>query len=105
MPMRVVADDATLEPEHVCYPKIVAKDVFVILLCEARIPFLNFAQKAFLGGEQRAAAVHINASAFENHSATSMLRLPDAPLQLFICFRNHGCVFFVIRILGPAVEL
>src|SRR5579859_1514073 len=105
MPMRVVADDATLEPEHVCYPKIVAKDVFVILLCEARIPFLDFAQKAFFGGEQRAAAVHINASAFENYSAASMLRLPEAAFQFLVCFGNDQVVFLVIWILGPAVEL
>src|SRR5690348_17240322 len=105
MPVRVIANNAALEPQHVCHPKIVAKDVFVIFLCEARIPFLDFAQKAFFGGEQRAAAVHINASAFENHSAAFMLWPPQAPLQSFICLRNDGSVLFVIWIFGPAVKL
>ena len=80
MSVGVIAGDAVFEPENVCYAEVFAKDVLVIFLCEARISFLDFAQKAFFGGEQRASAVHVNAAAFENHAAAFVLRLPEAPL-------------------------
>src|SRR5436309_1216009 len=103
--MRVVAGDATLEPEDVCYAQVFTKNVPVVLLCKAGIPFLNFAQQAFLGREERAAAVDVNAAAFENNATAFVFWLPEAAFQFLICFRNHRRVFFVIRILGPAVEL
>src|SRR5215831_8720325 len=103
--MRVVARDAAFEPENSCHSEVFAKNFCVVLFGKAGVPLLNFAQQAFLGGEQSAAAVDINTAAFEDDAPRFVLRLPELAPQLLIDFRNDGCVFLMIGILGPAVEL
>src|SRR5260370_845478 len=85
--------------------EIFAEDLGVILFCKSGIPFLDFAQKAFFRGEERAASVDVDASAFKYNTAAFVLRLPDAAFQFVIHFGDDRGVLFVIRILGPAVEL
>src|SRR5260370_26882403 len=84
--------------------EVFAKDFGVILFGESRISFLLFAEQAFFCGKERAAAVHLNASAFKDHAASLVVRLPDAAFQLLVGFGDDCGILLVIRIFGPAVE-
>src|SRR6266581_1269928 len=84
--------------------EVFAKDFGVILFGESRISFLLFAEQAFFCGKERAAAVHLNASAFKDHAASFVKWLPDAAFQLLIGFGDDCGILLVIRIFGPAVE-
>src|SRR5438874_12528297 len=95
MSVGVIAGDAVFEPENVCYAEVFAKDVLVIFLCEARISFLDFAQKAFFGGEKRASCVDVNASAFENDEADLVVRLLAERILVFIDFSSLGRIYIV----------
>ncbi len=66
MAVSVVAGDAVFQPENICDAEIVLENFGVVFAGEAGIAFLRFAEKAFFRGEQRAAAVHIDAAAFQN---------------------------------------
>ena len=74
----------------------------VVFTGEAGIAFLRFAEEAFFGGEKRAAAVDVDAAAFEDYAATFVLWLPDAALEFFVCFGDDDGVFFVIRRTWPS---
>src|SRR5207245_11279790 len=100
----VVACDSILEPKHMCDAEVFAKNVGVILFGESAISFLHFAEQTFFRGEQRSAAVHIEAAAFQHHATAFVLRLPEAAVQLLVRFGDGGSVFVAIRSFRPAVE-
>src|SRR6266446_7369935 len=102
--MGVVASDSISQPKNICHAKVFAKHFGVILFGESGVSFLHFAEQTLFCGEERSAAVHIDAAAFEDHAAAFVLRLPDAAFQLLVGFSDNGGIFFVIRIFGPAVE-
>ena len=78
MAVGVVAGDAVFQPENLRDAEIAAKDLRVIFASEAGIALLRFAEQAFFGGEQGAAAVDVDAAAFEDDAAAFVHGLPDA---------------------------
>src|SRR5260370_42294640 len=93
-----------LQPKNIGHAKILAENVRIIFFAEAGISFLHSAEATFLGGQQRSAAVHVDAAAFADHAAACVNGLPQAPLELLDGFGDDGGVFLVTRILGPAVK-
>ena len=109
MAVSVVAGDAAIEPDDGLHAKIVGEHLFIGGAIHGRIALLGGGEQAFLGGEQRAAAIDVDRSAFE-HDAVFALRLKErmhdsaAPAAL----RHAPAIFFVelvIRILCPCIEL
>src|SRR5208337_2796353 len=68
----VVAEDAFAEPDHVRRSEMRSKDFFVVLARHAGIALLHFAEQAFFGGEERAAAVDVDRAAFEHHASVAV---------------------------------
>src|SRR5256714_1133718 len=84
MAVGIVASDAVLEPQNLRDAQIAAENVRVIFACETVVALLALAEQAFLGGEQGAAPVLIDAATLEHHATTMMHGLPNAALQFFV---------------------
>src|SRR6267154_780278 len=104
MAVSVVAGDSIFQPQNIRDAKIFAEDLRVVFFRETWISFLHFAQQTLFRGEQRSAAVDIDATAFQDHAAAFVNRPPHAALPFLIGFGDDGGVFLVIRVFGPAVE-
>ncbi len=77
----------------------------VIFAGESVITLLALAEQAFFGGEQGAAAVDVDAAAFEHDAAAVVNGLPDEAPEFFVDVGYRERIFFVVAVLGPAVEL
>ena len=53
---------------------MIAKDLFVVRFRETTIAFLNFALETFFGSEERAGAVDVDRTAFEDDAAAVVNR-------------------------------
>src|SRR6266404_611581 len=104
MAVRVVAGDSIFQPENLGDSEIAAEDVSVIFAGESVIALLALAEQAFFGGEQGAAAVDVDAAAFEHDAAALVDGLPGEALELFIYVGDGEGVFFVVLVLSPPVE-
>src|SRR6202158_912977 len=104
MAVGVVTGDSIFQPKNICHAETFAEHLRVILFCETRISLLHLALQALFRGEKRSAAVHVDAATFQHHPPAFVFRLPYAPLQFLIYFRDSDRVPFVIRIFCPAVE-
>ncbi len=68
MAVGVVAGDATSEPDDLPDAEIVREQPLQLLASGTGIACLHFAEQTFLGGEQSATTVDVDAAAFEHHS-------------------------------------
>ena len=66
MPVRVVARDPVAQPEHAVDPQILAQLRFELLARQTGIARLNRAEQTFLGRQQHARAIDIDAAALEH---------------------------------------
>ncbi len=76
MAVSVVTGDPLLQPENVGHAEVLTEDLRVVLLCESRISFLDFAEQTFFRGEQCSAAVDIDAATLQHHTPAFVFRLP-----------------------------
>ena len=74
MAVGVVAGDTVAEPEDVGGAEVIAEDGFNLIARHSGIARLDRAEKAFFGGEQGAAAIYVNAAAFQDDAAWGGLR-------------------------------
>ena len=73
------------QPDNLPHAEIIREELLQALAGNLRISLLHGAQEALLGGQHGAAAVDINAAAFEHHAAWLAIdfdfRLPCADPQ------------------------
>jgi hypothetical protein len=118
----IVAGDTVAEPENVGGTEIIAQDIFDFGAGHPGIARLDRAEEALFGGEQGAAAIHVNAAAFEDYALGRCLRmpprfsfgrgarfphrfwLPEGQFQAVVGVGDEGGVFLIIVILGPGIE-
>ena len=65
----VITGDATAEPDSVLSAQIVGENFFVIFARHAGVALLHFAEETFFGGEDGAASVDVDGSAFEDDAS------------------------------------
>ena len=75
MTVRIVTGDAVLQPQRIRYAEVVAEDLFHLLARKTRIAGLCVAEQALFCGQQRSAAVDVNASALQHDAAPAELQL------------------------------
>src|SRR5438552_1343178 len=98
--VRVVARDAAAEPEDLAHAEVGVERALQRRALHPRVPRLHRREKALLGGEERAAPVHVDAAALEDEP-----RLPlPAPEELRQP-AGYGVVALPVGVLRPAVEL
>ena len=107
----VVADNAALQPQNLFHSQHPAQRGFNLLARHSRIALLHRAEQALLGGQQQAASVHVNRSAFEHHlAARRTAHLHGSPQKLHAAahlgnlFRKR-VIELPVPVLGPGVEL
>ena len=66
--VRVVAGDAALQPDDLFHAEIVGEDLFEMFAGHARIALLHVTQQTLFGGDERAAAVDVDAAAFQHNA-------------------------------------
>src|ERR1019366_5704147 len=97
------------QPNHVLSAKVVAKDLIVFFASHARIAALSLlVEEAFLGGEQGAAAIDVNAAALERHHpafAAGSLDGKHAQLASLGNAWGEAVVFLPVRVFCPRGEL
>ena len=104
--MRVVANRAFGKPENIFNTEIMLQRVLDVPFPEAGVAHLNFwVEITLLGGQQRAAAVHFNAAAFDNEGFAA-----EAGVEKFFAeqlgrrFGNLGVPVPAV-VFRPAVEM
>src|ERR1700730_6988559 len=105
MAVRVVSCDPVLEPQDICCAEIVQKVFFKLLTCQSRITGLHRTQQTFLGGNESAAAVYIDAAAFDDNAPPPKLRMPLFPFEFLSKAVIPGVIFFPVIVLGPGIEM
>jgi hypothetical protein len=116
----VIAHDAPAQPNHLLNAKVVVKKLLKVSLRESRIALLHFAQQALFRGEHQAAAIHVNAAAFQDHMVRLAAALGCPLTRGFSLARNQRremlqleragdavrdlVVIFPVGVLGPGVE-
>src|ERR1700730_11233921 len=105
MAVRVFSFDPVLAPQDISGAEIVPKDFFKLLTCQSRITGLHRTQQTFLRGNESAAAVYIDAAAFENNAPPAKLRVPLFPFEFMSKAVIHGVIFFPVIVLGPGIEM
>src|SRR5262249_1329560 len=99
--VRVVASDATAEPEDFARPQILGKDLFVILASATRIPLLHLPEQALFGRQEASQAVNVDSAALANE-------IPHKycwPAQLPGHLERNFVVAFPVGILGPTIKV
>src|SRR5262249_33996663 len=91
--------NAITEPENLADAEIIAQTLLDYIAGQIRIPIV--VQQTRLGREQRAAAVHFDGAAFENHS-----RIENRQLQDFSNTRWHNLIEIKWRIfISPGIVI
>ena len=65
MAVGVVTGNATVEPQRLRRTQIIGKHLFEVVPREFRVARLYIAEQAFLGRQDGAATVHVDAATFE----------------------------------------
>jgi hypothetical protein len=107
MPVSVVARHAARQPEDVGRAQVVAlQGLLEFMPAQAGIAHLHLGiEIALLGGEQRAAAVHVDAAAFEHERASLRIARRTAFPEPLGRGLRHAAVLAPVGILGPGVEV
>src|ERR1700722_20499351 len=105
----VVPGDPPAKPDDVRCAQVVGESFLIVDAGHAGIALLHFAEQAFLGGEDRAASVDVDGTAFEyDASAAGSSGVRDRADLLSVRGLGHvSADFFVVtpvRIFGPGVE-
>src|SRR5690242_12290448 len=107
MAVRIVARDSLAQPEHIRGAEVRLEDRLELRPPQTGVADLHrLIEQAFLGGEHRAAAVDVDAAAFEHDIAISWPR----PYREQSYFESRGrargdaVVQFPIGVLGPCIE-
>ena len=110
VPVGVVAGDAVAEPQHLAHAQVLAEHALQLLARDAGVARLDRAQQALLGGQQRPAAVDVDAAPLEDDPARARVRRPASAARRRRRSRRasqlaDGVVALVVGVLRPAVEL
>ena len=105
MPVRVVAGDTLAQPQHVRDAQVVAEGPLELGARQPGVAHLDLGvEQALLGGEERATAVHVDASPLQHHVALAGARAKHAQAEPFRDSLGHLVVLLPVGILGPAGE-
>ena len=105
VPVGVVSRDALAEPQHIRHAQLVAERTLELGARQVRVPHLNRGvEQAFLGGQQRAATVHVDAPALEHHVAPARPSSKQPYPELLRCPLGDPVVLLPVGILRPGVE-
>jgi hypothetical protein len=106
MAVGIVACDPVAQPDHVGCAQVVAKDTIVLLAGHAGVAALGLLiEEAFLRGQQGAAAVHIDAAAFERDGLVLPHDRKQSHSTLFGDSLRDAVVLLPVRVFGPGGEL
>src|SRR5207248_1854255 len=64
--VRIVADDAALQPNYVGDAEIIMQGTFNLVTRKPRVALLHVTEQAFFGRDECSEAVDVNAAAFKN---------------------------------------
>src|ERR1019366_8720138 len=101
----VVARDSAIEPDDGRRAKIVGEQLLIGRPVHGRVAVLGGREQAFFSGEQSAAAIDVDRSAFEHDAVLSAERPYNASAGGLRHALSNFFVMLVIRVLGPGVEL
>src|SRR5207248_9543866 len=59
----IVAGDAAVQPDHICDAEIIVERSFDLLARKRGVALLHISEQAFFSGDERSAAVDVNAAA------------------------------------------
>ena len=100
----VVSGYATIHPEDLVDAEIIVEDFFELLAADARVALLDSAEQTFLSRDERACAVHVNGTAFEDYSMVSNHWLPLLQAQFFGDVVWNLVVKLPVVVFRPGIE-
>jgi hypothetical protein len=104
----VVALDAMAQPDDFFHAQVIGEELLQFLPGDSGIALLHFAQEALFGGQHQAAAIHVNAAAFQHHAIRLAITLQDRrkrlQLEFFCDPLRQLAIVFPVRIFGPGIE-
>src|SRR5215475_12038995 len=104
MAVSIVTYNSRAEPDHVCGAQILREDLLVVAFLHSGIALLHSADKALLGGDQRALSIYFNRATFEHHAILAERR-PDFLCTCSLCHQAADfLVVLPVGIFGPRVE-
>src|SRR5579863_1713008 len=99
MPVRVVAGDASSQPDYLGCAQVIGERALHLAARDARITYLHVGQQAFLRGQQSPRPVDIDRTAFEYSAG-----LPTSHIEMRRDGPRNSGIDRIIVVLGPAVE-
>src|ERR1039458_4640374 len=84
--------------------EVVGEELFVVAAGHAWIALLDFAEQAFFGGEERAVAVDVDGSAFEDDAGVAVLWADFTSAGGVGHLGADLFVVAVVGVFGPGVE-
>src|ERR1017187_1447577 len=93
MPVSIVTRHTSRQPENIAGAQVCLEDSFEFMPAHSGIPHLHHRiEIALLGGDQRAAAIHLDAAAFEHELLSLAPRVEQSLADMFGRGRGQAAV-------------